>query len=143
VAACRKRWAATRLVSWTARSLVTYKHIKSRRLNQKALARVQTRPSSSGATSAHLMVCGWVYPTPQRPMNAVEAEPTPYFFEVPGLTGTPVDLTQIRGAEHRARRSEGLLGRVPLRHAKHQARQVRLGIRTPSRRMPEEQGTQT
>ena len=34
------------------------------------------------------MVCGWVHPTPERPMNAVDAEPTPYFFEVPGLTGT-------------------------------------------------------
>ena len=30
------------------------------------------------------MVCGWVHPTPERPMNAVDAEPTPYFFEVPG-----------------------------------------------------------
>jgi hypothetical protein len=95
-------------------------------------ARVQMRPSSSGATSAHLMVCGWVHPTPERPMNAVDAEPTPYFFEVPGLTGTPVDPTQIRGAEYRARRSDGLLGRVPLRHAKHQVRQMRSGIRTSS-----------
>ena len=66
-------------------------------------ARVQMRPSSSGATSAHLMVCGWVHPTPERPMNAVDAEPIPYFFEVPGLTGTPVDPTQIRVAEYRAR----------------------------------------
>ena len=88
--------------------------------------------SSSGATSAHLMVCGWVHPTPERPMNAVDAEPTPYFFEVPGLTGTPVDPTQIRGAEYRARRSDGLLGRVPLRHAKHQVQQMRSGIRTSS-----------
>jgi hypothetical protein len=54
-------------------------------------ARVQMRPSSSGATSAHLMVCGWVHPTPERPTNAVDAEPTPYFFAVPGLTGSPVD----------------------------------------------------
>ena len=37
VAVCRKRWAATRLVCWTARSLITYKHIKSLRLNHKAL----------------------------------------------------------------------------------------------------------
>jgi hypothetical protein len=63
-------------------------------------------------------------PHTERPMNAVDAEPTPYFFEVPGLTGTPVDPTQIRGAQYRARRSDGLLGRVPLRHAKHQVGQM-------------------
>jgi hypothetical protein len=37
VAVCRKRWAATRLVCWTARSLIIYKQIKSLRLNHKAL----------------------------------------------------------------------------------------------------------
>jgi AraC family transcriptional activator of tynA and feaB len=37
VAVCRKRWAAPRLVCWTALSLITYKHIKSLRLNHKAL----------------------------------------------------------------------------------------------------------